>query len=113
MTFLLVLQAETMDDLYEWKAALENALGQAPSAAHVMGQNGIFRNDQTDSVDNSLNQCMPLLSCCISIRLHMFFFFLNEHYQDVIITFAFIESNESLYSLYEYVVNLQIYLRIW
>ncbi|KAE8056965.1 hypothetical protein FH972_013693 [Carpinus fangiana] len=50
------LKAETMDDLYEWKAALENALGQAPSAAHVMGQNGIFRNDQTDSVDNSLDQ---------------------------------------------------------
>jgi hypothetical protein len=57
-----------MEDLYEWKAALENALVQAPSAAHVMGQNGIFRNDQTDSVDNSLDQCMPfLLLCCISI----------------------------------------------
>lgn len=65
-----------MEDLYEWKAALENALVQAPSAAHVMGQNGIFRNDQTDSVDNSLDQCMPfLLSCCISIGLHIFFFF--------------------------------------
>ncbi|XP_062164104.1 rho GTPase-activating protein REN1 isoform X3 [Alnus glutinosa] len=50
------LKAETMEDLYEWKAALENALVQAPSAAHVMGQNGIFRNDQTDSVDNSLDQ---------------------------------------------------------
>ncbi|XP_062164103.1 rho GTPase-activating protein REN1 isoform X2 [Alnus glutinosa] len=33
------LKAETMEDLYEWKAALENALVQAPSAAHVMGQN--------------------------------------------------------------------------
>lgn len=51
-------QAETLDDLYEWKAALENALAQAPSAAHVMGQNGIFRNDQTDSVVNSFGQCM-------------------------------------------------------
>ncbi|KAG2692487.1 hypothetical protein I3843_08G055300 [Carya illinoinensis] len=50
------LKAETMEDLYEWKAALENALVQAPSAAHVMGQNGIFRNDQNDSIDNSLDQ---------------------------------------------------------
>lgn len=50
-----------MEDLYEWKAALENALVQAPSAAHVMGQNGIFRNDQNDSVDLSLDQRMLLL----------------------------------------------------
>ncbi|KAL0738912.1 hypothetical protein Bca4012_015122 [Brassica carinata] len=41
------LKADTMEDLHEWKAALENALTQAPSASHVMGQNGIFRNDQT------------------------------------------------------------------
>ena len=34
-----------MEDLQEWKTALENALTQAPSASHVMGQNGIFRND--------------------------------------------------------------------
>jgi len=37
-----------MEDLHEWKAALENALTQAPSASHVMGQNGIFRNDHAD-----------------------------------------------------------------
>ncbi|XP_010272933.1 PREDICTED: rho GTPase-activating protein REN1-like isoform X2 [Nelumbo nucifera] len=43
------LKAETTEDLYEWKAALENALSQAPSA--TMGQNGIFRNDPADSVD--------------------------------------------------------------
>ncbi|KAF8086209.1 hypothetical protein N665_0632s0029 [Sinapis alba] len=41
------LKADTLEDLHEWKAALENALTQAPSASHVMGQNGIFRNDQT------------------------------------------------------------------
>ncbi|CAB79368.1 putative protein [Arabidopsis thaliana] len=40
--------ADTMEDLHEWKAALENALTQAPSASHVMGQNGIFRNDHAD-----------------------------------------------------------------
>ncbi|KAF8048853.1 hypothetical protein N665_2372s0007 [Sinapis alba] len=39
------LKADTMEDLHEWKTALENALTQAPSASHVMGQNGIFRND--------------------------------------------------------------------
>lgn len=45
---LIFLKADTMEDLYEWKAALENALTQAPSASHVMGQNGIFRNDHAD-----------------------------------------------------------------
>lgn len=39
-------QAETLDDLYDWKTALEEALSSAPSAALFMGQNGIFRNDQ-------------------------------------------------------------------
>ncbi|CAG7898713.1 unnamed protein product [Brassica rapa] len=39
------LKADTMEDLQEWKTALENALTQAPSASHVMGQNGIFRNE--------------------------------------------------------------------
>ncbi|XP_015886013.3 rho GTPase-activating protein REN1 isoform X1 [Ziziphus jujuba] len=52
------LKAETLEDLHEWKAALENALAQAPSAALAMGQNGIFRNDQTDSVDSTLDQSM-------------------------------------------------------
>ncbi|PON70488.1 Rho GTPase activating protein [Trema orientale] len=50
------LKAETLEDLNEWKTALESALAQAPSAAHVTGQNGIFRNDQIDSVDGSLDQ---------------------------------------------------------
>ncbi|KAJ0263354.1 Rho GTPase-activating protein REN1 [Hirschfeldia incana] len=43
------LKADTMEDLHEWKAALEHALTQAPSSSHVMGQNGIFRNDQSDA----------------------------------------------------------------
>ncbi|KAH1110565.1 hypothetical protein AAZX31_04G089400 [Glycine max] len=50
------LKAETTEDLYEWKTALENALALAPSAANVTEQNGIFRNDQTDSIDISLDQ---------------------------------------------------------
>ncbi|KAI4337614.1 hypothetical protein L6164_016006 [Bauhinia variegata] len=50
------LKAETTEDLYEWKTALENALAQAPSAAVATGQNGLFRKDQTDSTDNSSDQ---------------------------------------------------------
>ncbi|PON63462.1 Rho GTPase activating protein [Parasponia andersonii] len=50
------LKAETLEDLNEWKTALESALAQAPSAAHATGPNGIFRNDQIDSVDGSLDQ---------------------------------------------------------
>ncbi|XP_030502800.2 rho GTPase-activating protein REN1 [Cannabis sativa] len=51
------LKAETLEDLNEWKTALESALAQAPaSAAHATGQNGILRNDQIDSVDGSLDQ---------------------------------------------------------
>lgn len=50
------LKAETLEDLYEWKAALENALAQAPSAALVMGQNGILKNNQTDPSDGSWDQ---------------------------------------------------------
>ncbi|KAK3030730.1 hypothetical protein RJ639_036534 [Escallonia herrerae] len=45
------LKAETLEDLHEWKDALEEALANAPSAALVMGQNGIFKNDQADAAD--------------------------------------------------------------
>ncbi|CAL8153344.1 unnamed protein product [Prunus armeniaca] len=50
------LKAETSEDLYEWKAALEHALAQAPSAALVMGHNGIFRNDTNDTMEGSFHQ---------------------------------------------------------
>ncbi|XP_062172251.1 rho GTPase-activating protein 7 isoform X2 [Alnus glutinosa] len=50
------LKAETSEDLFEWKTALEHALAQAPSAALVMGHNGIFRNDTNDSIDGSFHQ---------------------------------------------------------
>ncbi|RWW78714.1 hypothetical protein BHE74_00013051, partial [Ensete ventricosum] len=50
------LKAETSEDLYEWKAALENALSQAPSAALPLGQNGIFHNDKTESTEASGDQ---------------------------------------------------------
>ncbi|XP_050938254.1 rho GTPase-activating protein REN1 [Cucumis melo] len=44
------LKAETLEDLYEWKVALENALAQAPSTAHA---NGILKNDKIESNDGS------------------------------------------------------------
>ncbi|KAJ9537155.1 hypothetical protein OSB04_029888 [Centaurea solstitialis] len=50
------LKAETSEDLYEWKTALEHALAQAPSAALVMGHNGIFRNDTTESIEGPFHQ---------------------------------------------------------
>jgi hypothetical protein len=56
--FLSGCQAETSEDLFEWKTALEHALAQAPSAALVMGHNGIFRNDTNDSIDGSFHQCL-------------------------------------------------------
>ncbi|KAI9201230.1 hypothetical protein LWI28_020494 [Acer negundo] len=50
------LKAETLEDLYEWKTALETALSQAPSSASVMGQNGVLKNDQTEAADSSAEQ---------------------------------------------------------
>ncbi|KAL7084637.1 hypothetical protein ACP275_14G234000 [Erythranthe tilingii] len=50
------LKAETSEDLYEWKTALEHALAQAPNAALVMGHNGIFRSEANDTIDGSFNQ---------------------------------------------------------
>ncbi|KAK0577189.1 hypothetical protein LWI29_029293 [Acer saccharum] len=50
------LKAETLEDLYEWKTALETALSQAPSSASVMGQNGVLKNDQTEAADSSSEQ---------------------------------------------------------
>ncbi|KAK4765446.1 hypothetical protein SAY86_026536 [Trapa natans] len=50
------LKAETLEDLYEWKTALEDALTQAPSAALLMGNNGIFRNDPNEAIDGAFNQ---------------------------------------------------------
>ncbi|KAK8943255.1 hypothetical protein KSP39_PZI008974 [Platanthera zijinensis] len=48
------LKAETMENLFEWKIALEQALAQAPNAALVMGHNGIFRNENTDVLEGSI-----------------------------------------------------------
>ncbi|GFZ10126.1 Rho GTPase activation protein (RhoGAP) with PH domain-containing protein [Actinidia rufa] len=56
--FPVLHEAETLEDLHDWKAALEDALSQAPSATLVMGQKGIYRNDQAEAFDGSAQQCM-------------------------------------------------------
>ena len=65
----LIEQGETSEELQEWKTALENALAQAPSAAVVMGQNGILRNEIADSVEASFEQSTPVSYFC---ALHVF-----------------------------------------
>jgi hypothetical protein len=50
------LKAETFEDLYEWKTALEQALAQAPNAALIMGQNGIFRAETNEAIEGSFHQ---------------------------------------------------------
>ncbi|KZV43362.1 hypothetical protein F511_19238 [Dorcoceras hygrometricum] len=50
------LKAETLDDLHEWKNALEEALKNAPSVALVPGQNGKLKNDQPNASDVSSEQ---------------------------------------------------------
>ncbi|XP_064993248.1 rho GTPase-activating protein REN1-like isoform X3 [Musa acuminata AAA Group] len=59
------LKAETSEDLYEWKAALENALLQAPSAALPLGQNGIIHNDKTESTEASVRDIQPVKSTIV------------------------------------------------
>ncbi|CAI8583357.1 unnamed protein product [Vicia faba] len=53
---VFTLKAETTEDLYEWKTALENVLAHAPSATNVTGQSGIFRSGQAESLDIYLDQ---------------------------------------------------------
>ncbi|XP_010536118.1 PREDICTED: rho GTPase-activating protein 6-like isoform X2 [Tarenaya hassleriana] len=50
------LKAETLEEVYEWKTAFEQALAQAPNAALVMGHNGIFRTETNNSTEGSFNQ---------------------------------------------------------
>ncbi|CAH8365258.1 unnamed protein product [Eruca vesicaria subsp. sativa] len=45
------LKAETFEDLYGWKTALEQALAQAPNAALTVGDNGMFRAENNEAVE--------------------------------------------------------------
>lgn len=62
MPFTCCLQAETLEDLQEWKTALDNALALAPSATNNAGQNGILKSDQADEANCAADQRM-LLFC--------------------------------------------------
>ncbi|XP_052625268.1 rho GTPase-activating protein REN1 [Lactuca sativa] len=50
------LKAETIDDLNEWKDALEEALANAPSASPKVGHNGTLKNENIDIVNGSSEQ---------------------------------------------------------
>ncbi|XP_006472495.2 rho GTPase-activating protein REN1 isoform X2 [Citrus sinensis] len=50
------LKAESLEDLYDWKTALENALAQAPSTGSATGQNGILKNDKAEAANGSVEQ---------------------------------------------------------
>ncbi|KAL7595393.1 hypothetical protein Lser_V15G31034 [Lactuca serriola] len=50
------LKAETLEDLHEWKTALEEALANAPTAGTGIGQNGITKNDKGENADGSHEQ---------------------------------------------------------
>lgn len=53
-----MIKAESLEDLYDWKTALENALAQAPSTGSATGQNGILKNDKAEAANGSVEQCM-------------------------------------------------------
>ena len=52
------MQAETYDDLCEWKTSLEQALAHAPNATLSMGHNGIFRPETNVASEGSFHQCL-------------------------------------------------------
>lgn len=56
--FYMLLQAETLDDLQEWKTALENALALAPSA--TSNGNGVLKNEQGDDDNGAADESMLL-----------------------------------------------------
>ena len=82
-------KAETSDDLFEWKTALEQALAQAPSAALVMGHNGIFRSDTSDKIDSSFHPCLYSASFCNYLFIMMLDSFSNAwgRYMRVILAY--------------------------
>lgn len=56
-----IKQAETTEDLNEWRSALENALAQAPSVANTAGQHPVANTDITEPAEAAVEQCKPCL----------------------------------------------------
>ncbi|KAL6606442.1 hypothetical protein ACP70R_042095 [Stipagrostis hirtigluma subsp. patula] len=50
------LKAETIEDLNDWRSALENALAQAPSVVNTAGQNPIFSTDVAEPAEAPAEQ---------------------------------------------------------
>ncbi|XP_020593110.1 rho GTPase-activating protein 6-like isoform X2 [Phalaenopsis equestris] len=50
------VKTETLDELNDWKAAIEGALAQAPGDTNVMAQNEIILNEGADSIEASDEQ---------------------------------------------------------
>ncbi|KAL8167010.1 hypothetical protein V2J09_008509 [Rumex salicifolius] len=50
------LKAETLEDLHEWKSALETALAQAPSASAASGPSCVLNNGEQTEDNNSPNK---------------------------------------------------------
>ncbi|KAG9149662.1 hypothetical protein Leryth_017576 [Lithospermum erythrorhizon] len=53
---IFTLKAERLEDLNEWKAALEEALANAPNTGISVMQNETFNNDQANAADASVDQ---------------------------------------------------------
>lgn len=67
------LKAETTEDLNEWKAALEEALANAPSVSPTVGQTGTLKNDKSDTTDEQSKDRSPvkskILGCPVLLAL--------------------------------------------
>jgi len=63
-----IKQAETTEDLNEWRSALESALAQAPSAVNTAGQHPIVSNDITEPAETAVEQCKL---CLLLSKLHL------------------------------------------
>nr|GLL48128.1 rho GTPase-activating protein REN1-like isoform X2 [Ipomoea trifida] len=59
------LKAETLEDLLEWKTALDEALANAPSAALMVGQNGVFQANGADASSEQSKDRPPMKSLVI------------------------------------------------
>ncbi|KAD6119561.1 hypothetical protein E3N88_10832 [Mikania micrantha] len=53
---VVTLKAETTEDLNEWKAALDEALANAPTASPKVGSTGTLKNEKGDTADDSSEQ---------------------------------------------------------
>ena len=70
LDFLLWLQTETLDELYEWKASLETAVAQAPSASAIgLGRNGMLNTEQDEheASNDPAEQRYGLLLCYVGL----------------------------------------------